>query len=131
VIIGFARRDFEPTGQLCAGQGDYNVIVQAEVTRTADNALQFTGAICLANVDLAVPNGLFELRELFDFYDLADNQRASGLRDRLISFGFKPHADETGVHIGSGHAPIRIGGAKDTGNPVLGNKHDVSILSGF
>ena len=123
VIVGLARRNLEAARKLRARKRHNDIVIQAEVAGTANDALELTRPISLANIHLAVADGLFELRKFLDLYNLADDQRTSALRNGRIALGFKTDAHESGVHIGSGNVPTRVLSAQDAGDPVLGNKH--------
>ena len=123
VIIGLASRNFKATWQFRARKRHNDIVIQTEITSTANDALQLAGPISLANIHLAVADGLFELSKFLDLYHLADDQRTGALRNSSITFGFKTDAHESGVHISSGNVPTRVLSAQDAGDPVLGNKH--------
>lgn len=97
VIIGLTGSNLEASRQLSTRKGNHDIVIEAEVTRAADNALEFAGAIGLANIHLAVADWLLELGELLNLHDLANNERARGLRKSLIALGFESDADKTGV----------------------------------
>ena len=123
VVVGLARRNLEAARKLRARQRHNDIVIQAEVAGTANDALQLACAISLAHVDLAVADGLFELSKFLDLYHLADDQRTGALRNGSVALGFKTDAHESGVHIGRGNVPTRVLSAQDAGDPVLGNKH--------
>ena len=123
VIVGLACRDLEATRKLRAGKRDNNIVIQAKIASATNDALQFARAISLAYIHLAVANGLFKLSELFNLYDLANNQRPRALWNSGVSLGLKTYAHESGIHIGGGNAPTGVLSTEDAGNPVLGNKH--------
>ena len=123
MIVGLASRNLKAPWQFRARKSYYDIIIQAEVAGTANDALELTRPISLANIHLAVADGLFELSKFLDLYHLADDQRTGALRNGSIALGFKTDAHESGVHIGSGNVPTRVLSAQDAGDPVLGNKH--------
>ena len=123
VVVSLARRNLEVARKLRARKRHNDIVIQTEITSTANDALQLARAISLAYIYLAVADGLFELRKFLDLYHLADDQRTGALRNGSVALGFKTDAHESGVHIGSGNVPTRVLSAQDAGDPVLGNKH--------
>ena len=123
MVVSLASRNFKATWQFRARKRDDDIVIQTEITSTANDALQLARAISLAYIYLAVADGLFELRKFLDLYHLADDQRTGALRNGSITFGFKTDAYESRVHISSGNVPARVLSAQDAGDPVLGNKH--------
>ena len=99
VTIGLAGSDFEAARQLSAWQRYRNQRAFVEIARTADDPLQFAGAVGVSDVHLAVTNRLFELGEFFDLFYAADDHGTSDFWQWFIAFGFEADADEAGVEF--------------------------------
>ena len=134
VAVGLTRGDLEATRQHSTRKGHHNVVPFLEVARTTDDALQLTSAIRLTDVHLAVTNGLLELRELLYFFYATDHERTGGLRQGLITLGFKTNAHETSVQLLGANGPTRVTGVVQQGRqPLMRNQHfllslDLSLL---
>jgi hypothetical protein len=107
VAVGLAGRDLEATGQHRTGQCDHHQVVDREVARPADHAVDLVGP----DLDLAPADRLLELGELLDLPHPAHHQRPGQLRSAVHVLDLEPDPDE------------RVGdlvGGRELGPDVLG-----------
>src|SRR5690606_23488491 len=87
LAVGLARADLEPARQHAPRKDDHDAVAGREVGGAAHDVLRLTGAVGVADVDLAVADRLLEARQLLDRQDLADHERpldvGAGPLDRL------------------------------------------------
>src|SRR5690606_25176109 len=117
--VRLARADLETAGEHRSGQRHRHAVTDGEVDRAADDAARRR----LADLDLAVADGLFEPGELLDVEDLAHHDVLD-----LVAVGGDPLQLQTGRgelvrHLGHGD-----GGQVDVlPQPGKGDLHPTSI----
>src|SRR5699024_5408234 len=79
--VSFTSRDREIARQHSARKGHDNGVAFLEVAGATNDGLQFAGSVGVANIDVAVADGLLELGELFDGFHAAENEWSGGFRD--------------------------------------------------
>ena len=76
VVVRLARGDLEATGQHRARERDDDKVTLGEIPGAADDALRLPGPVGVADIHLAVADGLLKPGELLDLYNAANNERA-------------------------------------------------------
>src|SRR5699024_11006026 len=99
LAVGLAGGDLEWARQHGPRQSDDHVVTLGEIAGTTDDVLRLTGAVGLADSDLAVADRLLEALQLLDVAHRADDEWPLGLREAFVTLRLEADADETCVEI--------------------------------
>ena len=126
VTIRLPRRNLETTRQHRPRQRHHHNVAHRKILGATNNILH----LIRPHQHLAVADRLLKLRQLLDGDHPAQHQWAGGFRNRLVSFGLKPHLHIHGIQLRRSHTSETW---KQTLNPTLSNKHypNISFMPGF